>query len=117
MPIPKEILSVKRPVNTIVIIYGKNKDRFAVRQRIGCRRANGRNVPINAHHRAYQDGVFIPLEETSAVKSSGIDLKDWADIILCDRLFSPMIEELEEVCEKRRDENLLHLASEGATQG
>ena len=37
MPIPKEILSVKRPVNTIVIMYGKNKDRFAVRQRIGCR--------------------------------------------------------------------------------
>lgn len=101
MPIPKEILSVKRPVNTIVIMYGKNKDRFAVRQRIGCRRANGRNVPINGPTIGHiRDGVFIPLEETSAVKSSGIDLKDWADIILCDRLFSPMIEELEEVYAK-----------------
>ena len=30
MPIPKEILEVKRPRNTIVIAYGKNKDRYAV---------------------------------------------------------------------------------------
>ena len=37
MPIPKEILEVKRPRNTIVIAYGKNKDRYAVRERIGCK--------------------------------------------------------------------------------
>ena len=47
MPIPKEILAVKRPKNTIVIAYGKHKNRYAVRQRIGCRNVNGRNLPIN----------------------------------------------------------------------
>ena len=26
MPIPKEVLNVSRPKNTIVIAYGKNKD-------------------------------------------------------------------------------------------
>ena len=47
MPIPQEILAVKRPKNTIVIAYGKNKDRYAVRQRIGCRNDNGRHLPVN----------------------------------------------------------------------
>ena len=28
MPIPKEILEVKRPRNTIVIAYGKNKNLY-----------------------------------------------------------------------------------------
>ena len=47
MPIPKDILDVERPKNSIVIAYGKNKDRFAVRTRIGCKNVNGRHVPIN----------------------------------------------------------------------
>ena len=32
MPIPKEILSVERPKNTIVYAYGKNKDKTAPSQ-------------------------------------------------------------------------------------
>ena len=47
MPIPKEILAVERPSNTVVQAYGKNKDRYAVKQRIGCRRVGGRNIPVN----------------------------------------------------------------------
>ena len=47
MPIPKEILDVKRPTNTVVVAYGKNKDRYAVRKRVGCKNVNGRHVPIN----------------------------------------------------------------------
>ena len=47
MPIPKEILSVPRPKNTVVIVYGVNKDKFAVRQRVGCKRKNGKNYPVN----------------------------------------------------------------------
>lgn len=47
MPIPKEILAVERPKNTVVIAYGKNKDRFAVRQRVGCRNIDGRHLPVN----------------------------------------------------------------------
>ena len=47
MPIPKEILAVERPSNTVAQAEGKNKDRYAVKQRIGCRRVGGRNIPIN----------------------------------------------------------------------
>ena len=44
MPIPKEILAVERPKNTVVVCYGKNKDRYAVKQRIGCKYDKGRRV-------------------------------------------------------------------------
>lgn len=47
MGIPKEILSIKRPKNTVVIAYGKNKDRFAVRERTGCIYDKGRRKPVN----------------------------------------------------------------------
>ena len=47
MPIPKDILNVKRPKNTVVICYGKNKDHYAVRQRVGCEYKDGRHLPKN----------------------------------------------------------------------
>ena len=34
MPIPREILDVERPTNTVVIAYGKDKKHYAVRQRV-----------------------------------------------------------------------------------
>ena len=42
MPIPEHILSVERPKNTVVTCYGKNKDHYAVRQRVGCKYDEGR---------------------------------------------------------------------------
>ena len=42
MPIPKEVLAVTRPKNTVVIAYGKDKNLYSVRQRVGCRNDNGR---------------------------------------------------------------------------
>lgn len=98
MPIPEHILAVERPVNTVVIMYGKNKDRFAVRQRLGCKRVNGRNLPVNGPTIGHiVDGRYVPMDTKRPVGSSGVDLKDWADVVLCDRLFSPILGELGEV--------------------
>ena len=47
MPIPKEVLAVVRPKNTVVIAYGKDKNLYSVRQRVGCRNDNGRHLPVN----------------------------------------------------------------------
>ena len=47
MPIPKEILAVPRPKNTVVHAYGKNKDHYSVVSRVGCKYQDGRRVPIN----------------------------------------------------------------------
>ena len=100
MPIPQDILSVPRPKNTIVIAYGKDKSLYAVRQRIGCRRDNGRNLPVNGPTIGHiVDGVYVPndVNEPSAVSVSPIDLKDWADIVLCDRFFGDIKQELSAV--------------------
>ena len=97
MPIPQEILSVPRPKNTVVIVYGKDKNLYAVRKRIGCRRKNGNNQPINGPTIGHIiNGVYIPNEtDTPAnVSAAPIDLKDWANVVLCDRLFADIQQEL-----------------------
>jgi len=97
MPIPQEILSVERPKNTIVIAYGKDKHLYAVRQRVGCKNIDGRHVPVNGPTIGHiTDGRYIPIETECPVKiaSSNVDLKDWAGIILCDRLFSDILSDL-----------------------
>ena len=64
MPIPKDILNVKRPKNTVVICYGKNKDHYAVRQRVGCEYKDGRHLPKNGPTIGHIiDGKYIPIEE------------------------------------------------------
>lgn len=97
MPIPREILDVERPKNTVVIRYGKNKDLYSVRQRVGCRRVDGRNLPVNGPTIGHiVDGKYIPLpfQEPEDVSASKIDLKDWAGIVLCDRIFKSIQQEL-----------------------
>lgn len=97
MPIPQNILSVARPKNTVVIAYGKDKNLYAVRQRIGCRNDNGRHLPINGPTIGHIiDGVYVPIDTSApvSVSASPIDLKDWANIILCDRLFAGIQQEL-----------------------
>lgn len=89
MPIPKEILAVKRPKNTVVIVYGKNKNLYAVRQRIGCKNVSGRHVPINGPTIGHiVDGAYVPNDDNANpnVSSCPVDLKDWADVELCDSL-------------------------------
>ena len=87
MPIPKEILDVERPKNTVVIVYGKNKNLYAVRQRIGCKNINGRHVPVNGPTIGHiVNGVYVPNDTNtnSNVSSGAVDLKEWAEIELCD---------------------------------
>lgn len=92
MPIPKNILDVERPVNTVVIAYGKNKDRFAVRQRVGCRYVNGRSLPVNGPTIGHIiDGKFVPLDEISPVREQGADMKDWGNVVYCDMLFKDIL--------------------------
>lgn len=97
MPIPREILDVERPVNTVVIRYGKNKDLFAVRQRIGCKNVGGRHLPINGPTIGHiVDGKYVPIvtSEPADISLSRIDLKDWGNVVLCDNLFKSIQTEL-----------------------
>lgn len=95
MPIPKEILAVERPVNTVVIAYGKNKDHYAVRQRMGCRNVDGRHLPVNGPTIGHiVDGKYISLPQIGPLGDSPVDLKDWAGVTLCDSLFRDVCDEL-----------------------
>lgn len=97
MPIPKEVLAVTRPKNTVVIAYGKDKNLYSVRQRVGCRNDNGRHLPVNGPTVGHiVDLKYIPINDAEPVdiSLSPIDLKDWANIVLCDRLFKGIQEEL-----------------------
>ena len=97
MPIPKEILAVERPRNTVVIAYGKNKDLYAVRQRVGCRNDNGRHLPVNGPTIGHiVDGRYVPASDESHadVSASPVDIKDWAGVVLCDRLSRDLLDEL-----------------------
>jgi hypothetical protein len=98
MPIPQHILNVERPRNSIVICYGKNKDRYAVRERIGCKYINGRHVPVNGHTIGHiVDGKYVPNKPIPAVSMCDVDLKDWANVALCNKLFGDILSELKSV--------------------
>lgn len=99
MPIPQEILCVERPKNTVVICYGKDKNHYAVRQRVGCTYSEGRHLPKNGPTIGHIiDGKYIPNKEPKpTVSMCNVDLKDWANIVLCDNLFKDILAELKEV--------------------
>ncbi len=103
MPIPKEILAVERPKNTVVVMYGKDKNRFAVRERVGCTYDHGRRIPVNGKTIGHIiDGKYVPKEDAPVpVSLSPIDLKDWGAAVLCDRLASTLLEELMSVYDKK----------------
>lgn len=98
MPIPQQILSVVRPKNSVVICYGKNKDHYAVRERIGCKYMNGRHVPVNGPTIGHiVDGKYVPNDTLPSVSFCDVDLKDWANVTLCDNLFKAVLGELKSV--------------------
>lgn len=93
MPIPKEILAVERPKNTVVFAYGKNRDRYGVKARVGCRRRDGKNRPVNGPTVGHiVDGRYVPLKKLTV---SSPDLKDYASVACCDGIFSDMIGKLD----------------------
>ena len=104
MPIPKEILAVERPRNTVVIAYGKNKDRYAVRKRVGCRNEGGRHLPVNGPTVGHiVGGEYVPLPDPGPgpVSSAGFELKGWACFELCERAAGDLLGELEAVYDAR----------------
>ena len=98
MPVPAEILAVKRPRNTFVVAYGKNKDRYAVRKYAGCRYDHGRHIPVKGPTIGHiRDGKYIPTESDPSFappQTPQTDLKDWAGAVLCDRLFGDVLSDL-----------------------
>ena len=108
MGVPEEIRKVERPKNTVVVAYGKNGDKYAVRSRVGCRYEDGRRIPVEGAIVGHiVDGRYIPVDERLRVDDCGVDLKDWANIELSDFLSKGILEELEAVY-NRKDAQALY---------
>ena len=100
MPIPTDILKVERPRNTIVIAYGRNKNHYAVRQRIGCKYVNGRHVPVNGATIGHIiNERYVPIEKSTIdnVSYSTVDMKYWGSFQLAENVFAEILPELQEV--------------------
>ena len=101
MAIPSTILAVKRPRNTFVVAYGKDKNLYGVRQYVGCRREGKRNIPIKGPTIGHiRDGKYIATGDDPAFAPKpppAVDLKDWANAELCSRLFADVLADLQAV--------------------
>ena len=98
MAIPKEILAVERPRNTVVQAYGKNKDRYLVKARTGCRYVNGKRYPVNGPTVGHiVGGKYVPVEDALPERVSArpdYETKHWAAYELCSREFEDILDEL-----------------------
>ncbi len=95
MSVPEEIRRVERPVNTIVVDRGGNgMYRYAVIERVGCKRKNGMNQPVSGSTVGHiVDGEYVPCSSAS-LSMSDVELKGYADAVLLDRLCSDLLDEL-----------------------
>ena len=95
MGVPAEIRAVERPVNTVVVDRGgTGPRRWAVVERVGCRRVGGRNLPVNGGTVGHiVAGRYVPLDP-APVASSGPDIRGWADAAVVHRAALPLLDEL-----------------------
>lgn len=95
MGVPAEIRAVQRPINTVVRAYGKNKDRYAVIQRIGCKRKNNSNQPVDGavigHIVNYR---FVPVDRRPVQRKLPPTILTWANVVYCDQIFSDILDDL-----------------------
>lgn len=92
MPIPKEILAVERPKNTVV---RKSGERYLVIKRT-CRRVGKRNLPVDLGTIGeIVNGAYI--EKRKEPRKRRIDVKDYGEVALCDKAGRDMLQELAKV--------------------
>lgn len=91
MAIPKEILAVKRPSSTVVKLRGK---RFVVIKRTS-RRVGNRVLPVDLGTVGeIAGGRFI---ERVKPQPKRVDIKDYGEVVLCDRYGADLLKELASV--------------------
>lgn len=116
MPIPADVLAVKRPKNTVVYVYGKDKDKYGVKERIGCKYKNGKSYPVNGKTVGHiKNGVYVPMEDESEESLQSLfctesAIKGWANYELCFRLSQDLLEELKKLYIDKEAKQILAIA-------
>ena len=94
MAIPKDILAVERPKNTVVKQRGK---RFVVIKRTS-RREGKRVLPVDLEQVGeIIDGKFVECAATKPVRKRTVEIKDYGEVALCHKHGRDLLEELAHV--------------------
>lgn len=106
MTVPEAIRAIERPPNTVVIAYGKNMDRYAVKIRIGCDRIEGKKNPRprtgpTIGHIVRENGRgewrYVPNDGIMRIPDNEIDRKDWGNVAMCTMASADLLEDLKKV--------------------
>ena len=106
MAVPEAVRKVKRPQNTVVVAYGKNMDRYAVKLRIGCERLDGKRNPrpktgATIGHIIPSNGPegwkYVAKDGILRISDYEIDRKDWGNIQICVELSQDLLDDLKSV--------------------
>ena len=110
MAIPQEIRDVKRPTNSIVR-ETKNGGlyRYMVIERIGCKRVNGKNIPINGSTIGHIiNGTYVPGRRKLTERS--ITYRDWGEYELADKACKSLEAQLLECYDYKDAQKILAIA-------
>ena len=107
MPIPQEILDVKRPVNTRVKQSG---ERYLVIKRT-CKRIDGRNIPVELGTIGeIINGEYVELRKEPRRKRNTVDIKDYGEIAMCHKAAGDLFTELTGVFDIKTAKQLYTIA-------
>lgn len=108
MPIPKEILAIERPKNTVV---KKSGDRYLVIKRT-CKRKNGKPYPVALGTIGeIVNGAYVMIREEPRKKlHDSIDIKDYGEITLCNKAAGNLLQELANVFDVKTAKTLYTIA-------
>lgn len=119
MVVPDAVRNAKRPPNSVVVAYGKNKDRYAVKSRLGCERVEGKkyprpiNGPTIGHIVPTDDGrdwKYVPLDGVMRISEDEIYRKDWGNVQLCVTVSDDLLDDLKLVYSADQAEQLYCMA-------
>lgn len=104
MGVPEELRKVKRPPNTICKMIG---DKCAVIERIGCKRVNGKNIPINGKVVGHIiGGVYVEKES----EGLSVTLKNYGDYAFANLVGRSVLDELKVVYDEKTAKRIYAMA-------
>jgi hypothetical protein len=116
MPIPKEILAVERPKNSIVIAYGKKPRRYAGQGKDRLPQRRGRRFPVNGTTIGHRRRQVVPLEEEAMPPRLGIGggPQGLGNVVLAQKLSATCSTSFARSNrQRRRTQDLVHRRAQG----
>ena len=107
MPIPKDILAVERPKNTVVKM---RLGRYLVIKRTS-KRVNGKAMPVDLGTIGeIIDGKYVEIRTVPKKQQRQIDIKDYGEFALCNKAACDLLQQLAAVFDIKTAKQLYGIA-------